>query len=323
MQLIDLLQTGTIFQGADPHEVSAYVRSHIGAHSLDLHSRSARATLRHKPYGRLGLSHITYGGRVSVHSPGLDQSYHLQLVLDGACAVRYDHLTLHLEPGWATLINPGHAVQLDYSADCVKVIVKLPAPLFNRCCAEQYGAIPEEGVLFAPAGVHVDRNGALFRLLELLYLEADQHQPAESLLGNPMAILVSSKLLELVPHNAQPVPRSLPNAELFERVDEYVDEHAREEITIDQLAALCCVSTRTLYERFRQCKGVVPSAYIKERKLNKIHRQIHHGAHLSRNVTEIALEYGFSHLGRFSSEYRALFGESPSETLRRLRDSAE
>ncbi len=36
----------------------------------------------------------------------------------------------------------------------------------------------------------------------------------------------------------------------------------------------------------------------------------------ARSVTDVALECGFSHLGRFSTRYRALFGESPSETGR-------
>jgi AraC-like DNA-binding protein len=34
-------------------------------------------------------------------------------------------------------------------------------------------------------------------------------------------------------------------------------------------------------------------------------------------VTEVALDCGFTHLGRFSSEYRRRFGELPSQTLRR------
>ena len=34
-------------------------------------------------------------------------------------------------------------------------------------------------------------------------------------------------------------------------------------------------------------------------------------------VKQIAYSHGFSHLGHFSSDYRQLFGEAPSETLRR------
>ena len=36
-----------------------------------------------------------------------------------------------------------------------------------------------------------------------------------------------------------------------------------------------------------------------------------------RNITELALDYGFVHLGRFSDTYRQLFGELPSDTLKR------
>jgi len=36
-------------------------------------------------------------------------------------------------------------------------------------------------------------------------------------------------------------------------------------------------------------------------------------------VTEVAIRFGFGELGRFASEYRAKFGENPSETLDRSR----
>jgi len=37
------------------------------------------------------------------------------------------------------------------------------------------------------------------------------------------------------------------------------------------------------------------------------------------SVTNEAARWGFLHFGRFAQEYRALFGELPSETLRRSR----
>jgi AraC-like DNA-binding protein len=36
-------------------------------------------------------------------------------------------------------------------------------------------------------------------------------------------------------------------------------------------------------------------------------------------VTSVALDCGFTHLGRFSLDYAKEFGEPPSETLRRAR----
>ncbi len=35
-----------------------------------------------------------------------------------------------------------------------------------------------------------------------------------------------------------------------------------------------------------------------------------------KTVTDIAMKYSFFHLGQFAVDYRKIFGESPSETLR-------
>ena len=53
---------------------------------------------------------------------------------------------------------------------------------------------------------------------------------------------------------------------------------------------------------------------MKQVKLRQLREDLLRGQ--CRNITEVALDYGFSHLGRFSSDYRKLFGELPSETVR-------
>jgi AraC-like DNA-binding protein len=57
------------------------------------------------------------------------------------------------------------------------------------------------------------------------------------------------------------------------------------------------------------------SEYLKTKRLDAVHRDLG-DAHLKANtVTEIALNHGFSHLGRFSVEFKDRFGESPGLTL--------
>jgi AraC-like DNA-binding protein len=63
--------------------------------------------------------------------------------------------------------------------------------------------------------------------------------------------------------------------------------------------------------------GSTPKHFIRQRKLEKIHAQLSDPGARIRNVTEVALDYGFLHLGRFSESYKNAFGELPSDTLRR------
>jgi transcriptional regulator GlxA family with amidase domain len=56
--------------------------------------------------------------------------------------------------------------------------------------------------------------------------------------------------------------------------------------------------------------------YLRNVRLARV-REALTRADRSGSVTEIAVEWGFAHLGRFAAEYRAHFGESPADTLRR------
>jgi AraC-like DNA-binding protein len=47
------------------------------------------------------------------------------------------------------------------------------------------------------------------------------------------------------------------------------------------------------------------------------YRALWHGGPDEASISQVALRYGFRHLGRFAADYRALYGESPSVTLRR------
>jgi transcriptional regulator GlxA family with amidase domain len=86
------------------------------------------------------------------------------------------------------------------------------------------------------------------------------------------------------------------------------------------ISALCnalAVSERTLRKAFHNIHGVPPCRHLRMQRLSRARRALLSSDSSLTTVTEIATFYGFAELGRFSVEYRSVFGESPSETLQR------
>ena len=59
-------------------------------------------------------------------------------------------------------------------------------------------------------------------------------------------------------------------------------------------------------------------ALLRELRLQRAHDELL-SAGPGAQVTDIALRWGFCHLGRFSQSYLQAFGESPRQTLRACR----
>ena len=99
------------------------------------------------------------------------------------------------------------------------------------------------------------------------------------------------------------------------RVEAYLEAHVSEPLYLADLCAATGVSERTLEQVFRESYGVSPLQYLKLRRLNLARERLRDGLPGRDSVTEIAFECGFWELGRFATDYKALFGESPSHTL--------
>ncbi len=100
------------------------------------------------------------------------------------------------------------------------------------------------------------------------------------------------------------------------RAEEYIAANLSNPPSLDKIARVADVSASTLTRSFRRRYGVGPMAFMKQRRLDMVRGQLLTARDKGKTVTVIAMEYGFFHLGQFAVDYRKMFGESPSETLR-------
>ena len=87
-------------------------------------------------------------------------------------------------------------------------------------------------------------------------------------------------------------------------------------IRVSELAAVTGVSQRVLELGFQETLGMSPQKFLRLDRLNKVHRDLRNARAASSKVTDICNRWGFHELGRTAVEYKRLFGESPSSTLR-------
>ena len=90
-------------------------------------------------------------------------------------------------------------------------------------------------------------------------------------------------------------------------------------VTLSDLSAAAGVSERRVRDAFNDCHGMSPTAYLRVAALREVRRKLLDGPFVRDPVTRAASDFGFWHLSRFAGQYRALFGESPSETVARAK----
>ena len=115
----------------------------------------------------------------------------------------------------------------------------------------------------------------------------------------------------------QPEPAVAPF--YVKRAEAYIEAHLDEPLSIAELAAAAGVSARSLQTGFQQFRGTTPMAHLRALRLKRAHDELLAADPQRTSVTDIAMRWGFSHLGKFAVAYKQRFGESPRDTLGRWR----
>ena len=105
---------------------------------------------------------------------------------------------------------------------------------------------------------------------------------------------------------------------LSQKIHTYLNDHSDQPIQMIELTALTGKSERTVERIFKKHFGITPYTYLKIHRLHLIRKQLlQRDESVTANIGDIAIKNGFMQMGYFGSEYKKIFGETASETLRR------
>ncbi|MDJ0662507.1 MAG: AraC family transcriptional regulator [Crocosphaera sp.] len=104
---------------------------------------------------------------------------------------------------------------------------------------------------------------------------------------------------------------------IVKKAEEFTLSHLHEPITLQQLCETLGTSSTALSAGFKEIFRVSPMNYLKIQRLHGVHRTLKNADPSSTRVMSVAHEWGFWSLNHFSRDYQKLFGELPSQTLRK------
>jgi AraC family transcriptional regulator, ethanolamine operon transcriptional activator len=113
--------------------------------------------------------------------------------------------------------------------------------------------------------------------------------------------------------------RKIEGYELTQKMIRYIESRFGQRIAVNEIAGELDVTPRALNYAARATLGRSPLDLILAFRLNQVRNELWEARFSAPNVTAAAMTQDFGHLGRFSQQYRTLFGELPSQTLHRIR----
>jgi len=275
-------------------------------------------------FGNLSLSYISYGCNVSIDPGTLSTFFLVHFIRSGTCQIQIGRHELIGSAASGSVSSPTLPLRMRWDGECAHLVVKLDRAAFERHLSHLVGDMGMRPIEFDPKlEVREALGASLKRLVEFV---ADELDRDNSLLASPLsltnieqALMTGLLTAQSSNYSAALARRALsPAPRHVVRAEEFIHAHPELPVTIGDLVEASGVSARALYEGFRRFRGTTPMSMLRSVRLERVRRELKSSAS-TQSIADVAFKWGMAHLGRFAAEYRAKFGELPSETISKTR----
>jgi AraC family transcriptional regulator len=232
--------------------------------------------------------------------------------------LRYEGVKRHRPPaaGSVSLLPAGSPAQVRSSGCKDELHLFLEPSLLARVAAEAFDLDPARLTIPPLDGLDLPQLRVLMLAVGAELTAGTGGPLAAESLANVLAV----HLIRQVLTPRQPARRrtaTLPRAKL-RAVVEYVEEHLDSSPTLEQLAAVACLSPNYFVAQFKRATGLPPHQYVILRRVERARQfLLQTGTELS--LAEVAAHAGFCDQSQFSHHFKRILGVTPGQFRTRVR----
>lgn len=275
-----------------------------------------RASLSARRIGPLEVSHLRipfYLHMKETDSSSVkdgDRALLLSLLLSGNGCLKQNRRTVVQSRLEIIICDANRHFLYDFNSEAI--LIKIPRSLLLSRTTYLHN-------LPLPSKLHCNRRlNAVLADLVIWIMSVESAGGSSMLVDARMGLCILDLVLAVIDAEGEqkPLQRCLHEAKL-ERAQRYIVANlADKKLCPERIARHTAVSLRTLNRLFAQ-RGTTPMRWVWQRRLAASHAALADGS--SKNVSDVAFQFGFSEASHFCRSFKAAYGASP-EKLTRSRD---
>jgi len=201
----------------------------------------------------------------------------------------------------AQLTQPTRCLAIEISTDRIQQVADLLN--YNQQKSQGFGEWHYQSQI-----VHTHHNAQTQALLQrMTHIYSENHQDRNFMID----LAVNELTIRLLRQQS----RELMMSFCLQQADfsgltvaiSFIESHLSQNIEIDHLCKLSCMSRTKFFNEFKQNLGCTPLVFQQQQRLRKAHNLIKSG----RQITQVCFELGFTSCSHFSRLFKQFYGISP------------